>query len=36
MILVDSDMLIAHLRGVEVARQWLLRAARWLTPAHTS
>lgn len=23
MILVDSDVLIAHLRGVEVAREWL-------------
>lgn len=24
MILVDTDVLIAHLRGVEAARQWLL------------
>ena len=28
MILVDSDVLIAHLRGVDVARQWLLRSRR--------
>ena len=26
MILVDSDVLIAHLRGIEVAREWLLTA----------
>jgi predicted nucleic acid-binding protein len=26
MILVDSDVLIAHLRGVDAARQWLIRA----------
>jgi predicted nucleic acid-binding protein len=26
MILVDSDVLIAHLRGVDAARQWLMRA----------
>ena len=25
MILVDSDVLIAHLRGIDVARQWLVR-----------
>lgn len=28
MILVDSDVLIAHLRGVESARNWLLGARR--------
>lgn len=28
MILVDSDVLIAHLRGVEAARGWLLDARR--------
>ena len=28
MILVDSDVLIAHLRGVEAAKEWLLRARR--------
>lgn len=28
MILVDSDVLIAHLRGVDAARAWLLRARR--------
>jgi predicted nucleic acid-binding protein len=28
MILVDSDVLIAHLRGVEAARAWLTRARR--------
>jgi predicted nucleic acid-binding protein len=27
-ILVDSDVLIAHLRGVDAAREWLLRARR--------
>jgi predicted nucleic acid-binding protein len=27
-ILVDSDVLIAHLRGIEVARDWLLDARR--------
>lgn len=26
MILVDSDILIAHLRGLDVARDWLLNA----------
>ncbi len=26
MIIVDSDVLIAHLRGVEAARNWLLEA----------
>lgn len=28
MFLVDSDILIAHLRGVDAAREWLLRARR--------
>lgn len=28
MILVDSDVLIAHLRGVPQAKDWLLRARR--------
>lgn len=28
MILLDSDVLIAHLRGTSVARQWLLRTRR--------
>lgn len=28
MILVDSDVLIAHLRGVAAAREWLLRTRR--------
>lgn len=28
MILVDSDVLIAHLRGMPEARDWLLRARR--------
>ena len=28
MILVDSDVLIAHLRGVEAARDWLIGARR--------
>ena len=28
MILVDSDVLIAHLRGMPQARDWLLRARR--------
>lgn len=28
MILVDSDVLIAHLRGVPQARDWLVRARR--------
>lgn len=28
MILVDTDVLIAHLRGVEVAREWLVDARR--------
>lgn len=28
MILVDSDVLIAHLRGIEAARDWLAEACR--------
>lgn len=28
MILVDSDVLIAHLRGLDAARDWLLHARR--------
>lgn len=28
MILIDSDVLIAHLRGVPAAKEWLLRARR--------
>ena len=28
MILVDSDVLIAHLRGAEAARDWLISARR--------
>lgn len=28
MILVDSDVLIAHLRGIPQARDWLMRARR--------
>lgn len=28
MILVDSDVLIAHLRGISEAKDWLLRARR--------
>jgi hypothetical protein len=28
LILVDSDVLIAHLRGVGEARDWMLRARR--------
>lgn len=28
MILVDSDVLIAHLRGAEAARDWLMSARR--------
>ncbi|BBZ54305.1 type II toxin-antitoxin system VapC family toxin [Mycolicibacterium phocaicum] len=28
MMLVDSDILIAHLRGIEVARDWLVSARR--------
>ncbi|HIY67183.1 MAG TPA: type II toxin-antitoxin system VapC family toxin [Candidatus Agrococcus pullicola] len=27
MILIDTDVLICHLRGVEIARRWLLDAA---------
>ena len=36
MILVDSDVLIANLRGVPSARQWLERAPRELGPLATS
>lgn len=35
MILVDSDVLIAHLRGVPAAREWLL-AARSIGPLAVS
>ncbi len=35
MILVDTDVLIAHLRGVEAARRWL-RSARGSGPLHVS
>lgn len=28
MILLDSDVLIAHLRGIEAAKEWLLRVRR--------
>lgn len=28
MMLVDSDVLIAHLRGIDAAKEWLLRARR--------
>lgn len=28
MILIDTDVLIAHLRGIDVARDWLLSARR--------
>ena len=36
MILVDSDVLIAHLRGVAAAREWLLSARRDTGPLATS
>ncbi|MGH2930053.1 MAG: type II toxin-antitoxin system VapC family toxin [Solirubrobacteraceae bacterium] len=36
MILVDSDVLIAHLRGVPAAREWMLRARRESGPLATS
>ncbi|TWF78446.1 hypothetical protein FHX44_114369 [Pseudonocardia hierapolitana] len=36
MILVDSDVLIAHLRGVEVARDWLVDARRRTGPLAVS
>jgi predicted nucleic acid-binding protein len=35
-ILVDSDVLIAHLRGVEVARDWLIEARRRTGPLAVS
>lgn len=28
MILIDSDVLIAHLRGIDAAREWLARSRR--------
>jgi predicted nucleic acid-binding protein len=36
LILVDSDVLIANLRGVEAARQWLVRARTETGPLATS
>lgn len=36
MILVDSDVLIAHLRGVDVAREWLVDARRRTGPLAVS
>lgn len=36
MILVDSDVLICHLRGMEVARDWLVDARRRAGPLATS
>ncbi|MHB1988529.1 MAG: PIN domain-containing protein [Acidimicrobiales bacterium] len=36
MILVDSDVLIAHLRGVSTARDWLVRVRRETGPLATS
>ncbi|TQM15307.1 type II toxin-antitoxin system VapC family toxin [Pseudonocardia kunmingensis] len=36
MILVDSDVLIAHLRGIEAARNWLLDARRRAGPLAVS
>jgi len=35
-ILVDSDVLIAHLRGVQTARDWLLEARRRTGPLAVS
>jgi predicted nucleic acid-binding protein len=35
-ILVDSDVLIAHLRGTEVARDWLVKARRRTGPLAAS
>jgi predicted nucleic acid-binding protein len=35
-ILVDSDVLIAHLRGVDVAREWLIDARRRTGPLAVS
>ncbi len=36
MIIVDSDVLIAHLRGDRVARDWMLEARRTTGPLATS
>src|SRR5579884_2703935 len=36
MILVDSDVLIAHLRGMPLARDWLLEARRRTGPLAVS
>jgi predicted nucleic acid-binding protein len=36
MILVDSDVLIAHLRGVDAARGWLVDARRRTGPLGVS
>lgn len=36
MILVDSDVLIAHLRGEPAARDWMLQARRATGPLATS
>lgn len=36
MILVDSDVLIAHLRGTPTARRWLLDARSASGPLHVS
>ncbi len=36
MILVDSDVLIAHLRGIPAAREWLLDARRRTGPLAAS
>ena len=36
MILVDSDVLICHLRGMDVARDWLVDARRRAGPLATS
>lgn len=36
MILVDSDVLIAHLRGLQVARDWLVDARRRTGPLAVS
>ena len=36
MILVDSDVLIAHLRGVPAAQEWLLTARHDTGPLGTS
>ena len=36
MILIDSDVLIAHLRGESAARDWMLEARRTTGPLATS